>query len=847
MKPRAFASFILSLVHRCKDTSFFKGNGNSLAVQCRRILLPLVLGTASAAWANVDVVVNVVDNIDPIVAGANLTYTVTANNNGTDSTNGGVALAITLPAGASFVSATPSAGSCGAPSGSALNCSLGDIAAGATVTVPVIVRPLQTPNSLLSATTTTTGDSDTSNNTNIFKLTTVNAGADMSLAILASNASPAPGVNYSYTLTANNLGPQSTSTTVTISNSLPPSGVTYVSASGTGWSCNQSGGTVTCTYSGAIASGAAAPDVTITVTPTAAGGSVLTDTGTVTLAAGGAVDPTSGNNTATSTVTVAPGTDMGVSISASPTNPIAGNTATFTVTPKFVAGTPPAAGSVQTVTIPINNAKWSGVSAPTGSGWTCDYGTTTANVITCTRTGAVASPGNLPAITWTATAVNAGASDITDTLTATVAIASETDPNAANNSASTTVTLRALAANLTLTKTKVSPTGAAAQGGTVSFTIAVKNTGPADSTGTLTLTDTLPPELRDATASASGTGWSCAQDSGYASNGQLVCTRSTAIANGATSNITVTTKAQNSNGTFTNNVGLACSGGCLPGGSAAPASATVVVTMTGNSVDLEVTSVSASPNPVQAGNDLTYTIQVKNNDGTNSATNVHVTNPVSNYVGTPTATWTNSGGGSGSCTLNSGTFDCDIGTLLASGTATVTVTVKPSVTGSRSDTAYIYSTDVGDPNTANNSNSTNSIVNADADVTAGITATGTKVAGTNLTYTLSATNNGPSAATGVTLTSSAVPAGMDVVTVPAGCSFDSGTRVVSCSVGGLSNGQTMNYTLVLRPRSAGSVSLTVTAASNTNTAAGGVADRDMTNQSASRTDTITAPTLDLLI
>ena len=812
----------------------------------------VLLVAAPLALANVDVVVNVTDNIDPIVAGANLTYTVTANNNGTDPTSGGVALSITLPAGAVFVSATPTAGTCNAPAGGVVSCSLGDINSGDTVTIPVIVRPLATPNSVLSATTTTTGDSSTGNNTNISQNTTVNAGADLSLAIVSSNTTPSPGQNYSYTLTASNAGPQSTNTTVTVSNSLPPSGVTYVSASGSGWNCSQSSGTVTCTRSGVIASGASAPDITITVTPTAAGGSVLTNNGTVTLAAGGAVDPTSANNTATATVTVAAGTDMGVSVSASPTNPIHNSSATFTVTPKFLAGTPPGSGSTQTVTIPVDGSKWTSLTGLSGGAyWSCDYGTTTASTITCAHTGAIASPGNLQAITWSATAVNAGASDITDTVTATVAINPETDPNAGNNSASQVVTLRALKADLTLTKTKVSPTGAVAQGGTVSFNIAIKNNGPADSTGTQTLTDTLPVELRDPTASASGTGWSCAQDASYASNGQIVCTRTTAIANGATTNITVTTKAQGSNGTFLNNVGLACSGSCLPPGNPGPASASVVVTMSGNSVDLEVTSVSATPDPVKAGNDLVYTIAVKNNDSSNDAGNVHVTNAVSNYVGTPTATWLINGGSnagsSGNCSLSSGSFDCSIGTLEHGQTATVTLTVKPSVAGNRTDTANIYSVDVGDPITANNSNSVTTVVTADADVTTSITATGTLKAGTNLTYTLAATNNGPSAANGVTLTSSALPAGVDFVSVASGCSFNSGTRIVSCTVGSLGNGSTQNYSLVVRPRNTGAVALTLTAASNTNAGAGGVADRDLTNQSANRSDTITAPTLDLLI
>jgi uncharacterized repeat protein (TIGR01451 family) len=68
----------------------------------------------------------------------NITWTIVVTNNGPDSDTG-VTIADPMPAGNSFVSASSSQGSC--TGGAILNCTIGDMAAGAKVTITLVTTP----------------------------------------------------------------------------------------------------------------------------------------------------------------------------------------------------------------------------------------------------------------------------------------------------------------------------------------------------------------------------------------------------------------------------------------------------------------------------------------------------------------------------------------------------------------------------------------------------------------------------------------------------------------------------------------------------------------------------------
>src|SRR5262249_39212984 len=72
-------------------------------------------------------------------AGGNLTYTLTATNNGPNVATG-VTLTDTLPANAGFVSATPSQGTCAQTAG-VVTCTLSGLAVGGSATVTIVVTP----------------------------------------------------------------------------------------------------------------------------------------------------------------------------------------------------------------------------------------------------------------------------------------------------------------------------------------------------------------------------------------------------------------------------------------------------------------------------------------------------------------------------------------------------------------------------------------------------------------------------------------------------------------------------------------------------------------------------------
>ncbi|HXH39014.1 MAG TPA: DUF11 domain-containing protein, partial [Thermoanaerobaculia bacterium] len=77
----------------------------------------------------------------------------------------------------------------------------------------------------------------------------------------------------------------------------------FVSASGTGWTCNNVAGVVTCTLP-TLAVGPANP-ITLTITaPPVASPGTLSNTATVSSAS---ADPVPGNNSSTSTVPILPG------------------------------------------------------------------------------------------------------------------------------------------------------------------------------------------------------------------------------------------------------------------------------------------------------------------------------------------------------------------------------------------------------------------------------------------------------------------------------------------------------------------------------------------------------------
>ena len=105
----------------------------------------------------------------PVTSGGTLTYTLTVTNHGPNSATG-VYVSDPLPAGVSFQSAVASQGSCGG--GPAVNCSLGALTAGQTVTVTIKVTVTATQGSITNAGTVISAVTDPLTTDNTSTVTT---------------------------------------------------------------------------------------------------------------------------------------------------------------------------------------------------------------------------------------------------------------------------------------------------------------------------------------------------------------------------------------------------------------------------------------------------------------------------------------------------------------------------------------------------------------------------------------------------------------------------------------------------------------------------------------------------
>jgi acid phosphatase type 7 len=123
-----------------------------------------------------------------------------------------------------------------------------------------------------------------------------------------------------------------------------------------------------------------------------------------------------------------------------------------------------------------------------------------------------------------------------------------------------------------------------------------------------------------------------------------------------------------------------------------------------SSADLSL-SKSDAPDPVQAGQLLTYTLTAQN-QGPSSATNAAVTDTLPAGVTYDSATPSQ-----GSCTESAGTVTCALGTLAGGATASVDVKVTPQGEGNLTNQASV-SSDVADPDSTNNSASADTAVSA---------------------------------------------------------------------------------------------------------------------------------------
>jgi uncharacterized repeat protein (TIGR01451 family) len=259
--------------------------------------------------------------------------------------------------------------------------------------------------------------------------------------------------------------------------------------------------------------------------------------------------------------------------------------------------------------------------------------------------------------------------------------------------------------------------------------------------------------------------------------------------------------------------------------------------------DLAITK-TVTPDPVAAGQNVTYTVQVTNN-GPDDSPGVRVFDAVpGGSPGTGSATLLFYHPAQGTCTPpTGGVLSCDLGPLAKGASTTVIIVVQATGKGALRNAASVQGASE-DPVPGNNMTSVLSTVTATADLAVAINQTLANPVGmgTNVTYTVQVSNNGPDVANQVELQ---VPiSGFTQITHTPAQIVCSGTSVLTCDIGTLVGTTTAGtsaqiLTFTLAPATIGTFT-------NTATVSGNADDPNPANDSASVTTQVIAgaPQLD---
>lgn len=371
----------------------------------------------------------------PVVAGAEITYTLTVVNDGPSDASG-VRVTDNLNASHAFVSCAVLSGPAGTCGGTD-NDRFVDFASfpvGATASVRLVARVLSSvpdgsalPNTASVASGTT--DPNLGNNSSSTSITVI-ARADLAATKTASPEPAIAGDLLTYTLGVTNLGP-SDAPSAKLTDPLP-AGVTFVSCtilSGPTGDCVHASGTVTAAFATLTSGASASIRLVVQLSPSLAAGSTLTNTAT---ASSGVSDPVASNNAASITSNVARRSDLVLAKQVDLSVPTRGDAVGYTITVSNL-------GPSDTGDVAISDPLPAAVTFVSSSG--------------CAESAAGGTPtctlGAIPAGATRSFTVNVRVNDdatlgsaVTNTVS--VSASSSPDPVAGNDTASATFTVSGL-------------------------------------------------------------------------------------------------------------------------------------------------------------------------------------------------------------------------------------------------------------------------------------------------------------------------------------------------------------------------------------------------------------------
>lgn len=375
---------------------------------------------------------------------------------------------------------------------------------------------------------------------------------------------------------------------------------------------------------------------------------------------------------------------------------------------------------------------------------------------------------------------------------------------AASISGSVTAQQTTASANLVVTKEATVPLGNTNQ----AFIINVFNTGPETAFGTV-ITDALPPGSNATSASATldGTTTACTVN-----NGIVVCDIGD-LQSGDGAVITLETNLTGTGAVINTAVGRHRGPDFDPTNDAGSA----IVLLDGENiptVNLEITKTDF-PDPVEAGNLVTFTIRVVN-EGTTAATGVTVVDTLPS--GTELVASSNPG-----VVVSNGVVIFTIGTLAPGASNETLLTIRANNPGRIANSAGVS----GNEPSANPVNTVREfgIVTQNGETTGTGQAVDLSLVKTDspdpvqaenlLTFNIVVTNNSLTSATGVLVTDE-LP---DEVTFESAETNGTGTcsrngQTVTCNLGTLEAGETTNVQILVRPNQTGIITNTATVSSN---------------------------------
>lgn len=844
----------------------------------RRMAVSFLFAMAGAAQAQLTIS-SVTDTPDPVSAGGTVTYTV-----GISETNGlpvtGGAFSFGVPANGVYVgpgSWPPGVSCTGMAANDAgpgtLSCTGLNLAANQTALTSFLVRSTVS-GAALTVTATVAGGSQSQS-------TTVNDGADLSLAITGP-ATVAAGSQATFNIVVTNSGPNQ-SPSSTVSYPLPSGFVVTTPPAG----CSIANSTLTCSI-GNLVPGNSRP-FSVQGVIGVGNGSSITHSASV-VAGGGVGDGVSTNNSGSLNTSVTPGSAVSVTKTKSVSDPVlTGTDFDFRLDARYSGDYP--AGVQLSDPLPANFCVVGPTNFTSGA-WSCTASSScpaAGGTVSCTRTGTGAAGYNqtLGMVTIPVRALTpvVGANN-----TATV---SAPGVSPANGTVATTVSdpISDLRAN----KTKTWPQAAIPVNQVFDYRLSTTNLGPIafPASGTITLTDNLPAGLQ-VNSITPPAGFTCVPSGALplAGPASITCT-STNVAlavNATTSVITVNAQATTTGATLTNSMCVSSANGPIDNN--APNNCVGVgITPQPPAQQADIRTLKrvvglgdSATNRQLAGQPVSWEIEIVN-AGPDVATGVAVTDVFNNVFNSVPADYSVAVAPGAatfpSCGLATGASNvslsgCTITSLPVCTPGTDCPRVQVSVrhfgsgtSGSndfeQTNTAFALSQTVADSNLSNNTSSVaTAYFLARTDVAVTKTDNQDPIpAGQKLTYVIAARNldaTSASDAFNVTATDtlpsglvflSASSTGGGSCSVPAvGSVTGPANNTLSCTWTRINRGSQQTITVEVRPLVAlsvagggsGSISNTVVVSTTTPEIAGGAANNTATEPTA-----ITGPVYDLLI